>query len=447
MRMASPAAGFGAFVGELNRVMGAVNTRLQRDLTLRTRVARRFSLTEVAHFLGVDVSLLGKLADEPAFPVGAREGRERTFSPRDILTIRALIGSNRNAKRRHLHWRGPGEPLGVVTFGAQKGGTGKSLTAAHFAQYLSLFYGLRVGLIDADPQATLSLYFAGADLPLFHEDTATMAAFMGVADPAATAFPLPDPAAMDAMWLPTPWPGVRLIPGGADIQNGDIALFHASRAARLPVYRILRGALDTWGAAHPPRTAPTDLRDRAGRFDAARFEAALTETLDVVVIDQQPSLTLMQLNGLIAADSVVIPQTMKGFDLATLTTYIRNIEEYLAFIAEFEPGFRFGAGGCRVLATIVQEQNDRDVAQIVDLARRAPGHVLKVWYARSDAIANAADEYKSIYEYAAPKGRRASAQSFLDNANAVNDGLVAACLPRLPPRGFADAFIASRWSA
>jgi len=44
----------------------------------------------------------------------------------------------------------------------------------------------------------------------------------------------------------------------------------------------------------------------------------------------------MQLNGLVAADSVVIPQTMKGFDL------------------------EIGAGEHIVLPTMVQEQNNQD---------------------------------------------------------------------------------------
>lgn len=438
---------FEQFVRNLSRVMASVNTRLQRDLTLRSRVARRFALTEVADFLGVDGTYLTRLSGEEAhFPEGQRTGRQRTFSPHEILTIRALVASRANARRPYLHWRGPSDPLRVVTFGAQKGGTGKSLTAAHFAQYLSLFYGLRVGVIDADPQATASLYFADAALPLFEPDTPTMAEFMGVDDPGRQTLAELDPQALNAIWQATPWPGIRLIPGGANIQNGDIALFFLSQRGRTPVYRTLKDAIARWSAAHPPATQPADLRDAQGRFDPDRFAAATTETLDVIVIDQQPSLTLMQLNGLIAADSVVIPQTMKGFDLATLATYVANIEEYLEFIVGFEPDIEIGTGDHLVLPTIVQEQNDQDTAQILDLWRRAPREICQVWYARSDAIANAAEEYKSIYEYMPPASRRSSARNFMLNANAVNDALTRRCLPHLPPRDFADAFIAEHWS-
>ncbi len=437
---------FEQFIRNMTRVMGAVNTKLQRDLTLRTRVARRFSMTEVAQLLAVDTTYLTRLTnDEPQFPEGERIGRERTFSPSEIMLIRALIGSNPGAKRDHVHWRKPGEPVKVVTFGAQKGGTGKSLSAAHFAQYINLFYGLRVGVIDADPQATVSLYFADEGLPLFDPETATLADFMGVDNPGADAVTPRTAEDLDAIWHTTPWPGIRLIPGGANIQNGDISLFFLSQSSRVPVYRVLKDAIATWDAGNGPRTRPEDLRDGSGAFDVARYEQALNETVDVIVIDQQPSLTLMQLNGLIAADNVVIPQTMKGFDLATLATYVSNIGEYLEFIMGFEADLEIGAGAHMVLPTIVQEQNNQDVDQIVDLYRKAPREVMQVWYSRSDAIANAAEEYKSIYEYLPPKTRRVSARAFMDNANAVNDALVQRIWPTLPPRDFAQAFMEERW--
>ena len=438
---------FEQFIRNMSRVMGAVNTKLQRDLTLRTRVARRFSMVEVASLLAVDTTYLTRISgEEPMFPEGEKQGRERTFSPSEIMLIRAIIGSNRAAKRPYLHWRKGGQPVKVVTFGAQKGGTGKSLSAAHFAQYVNLHYGLRVGVIDADPQATVSLYFADEKLPLFDAETPTLADFMGVDDPAAVSLSEPSGSDLDRIWQSTPWPGIRLIPGGANIQNGDISLFFMSQQSQVPVYRVLKNAIANWDAANGPRTSIDELRGDDGAFDMAAYARALDETVDVIVIDQQPSLTLMQLNGLVAADNVVIPQTMKGFDLATLATYVSNIGEYLEFIMGFEADIEIGAGEHMVLPTIVQEQNTQDTDQILDLYRKAPREVMQVWYSRSDAIANAAEEYKSIYEYMPPKTRRTSAKAFMANANAVNDALVQRIWPELPPRDFAKTFIEERWS-
>ena len=432
------------FTERMARVMATVNTKLQRDLTLRNRVARRFSQREVAEFLGVDKNYLIRLAKtEPDFPEGVVRGRERTFSPDEIMLIRALIGSNPLQKRPHLFWRKPDEELKVIVFGAQKGGTGKSLSSAHLAQYLALTYGMRVGVIDSDPQGTASLYFASSDLPLFKEDTPTLADFMGVDEPGQEKPTEHDAETLNSFWQSTPWPGLRLLPGGANILAGDVALYFMRTTTR--IHKVFSNAMKTWSDTYKPKTMPEDLRNEDGSFDMDRYQSALSETLDVIIVDQQPSISLMQLNPLVSADTLVIPQTMKGFDLSTLTTFISVLRAYLETLTANDPALSLGTGGHVVLPTIVQEANDRDTAHIVDLYRRAPDLISQVWYTRSDAIANASEEYKSIYEYQPPDSRRSSARAFMANANAVNDALVKRIWPGLPSRGFAEQFISDRW--
>lgn len=434
------------FVDKLTLAMEKLDTRLHREDTLKKRVTRRFSKLELGDFLDLKTNAIEVfLNSEELAPEGVKIGRERTFSPDDIMLIRALMASKpHHLRRQQLFWRKPGDPLKIITFGAQKGGTGKSLSSAHFAQYLNLTYGLRVGVIDSDPQGTASLYFASDKTKLFDPETRTMADFMGIGEPDVTK---PDPHSaeeLNTIWQPTAWPGLRLMPAGANILNGDLALYLMSR--QTPIYRVLKDAIDRWEQAYPPKTAPEDLRDKNGNFDQEAYENALHETVDVIVIDQQPSLTLMQLNGVVAADTLVIPQTVKGFDLSTLSTYVNSLREYFEFIISDDPTFEMGSGGHVVLPSIIQSANDRDIAQVVDLHRWAPGMVSEVWYPRSDAIANAAEEYMSIYEYSPPTNRRASAKSFMSNANAVNDHLVGRALSHLPSRGFAEAFINEHWS-
>jgi chromosome partitioning protein len=397
-----------AFIEELSDAMTRVDNRLQRDLTMRSRVTKRFNIREAAKLLDLDsvylTNMISKAAEEdPAFPSGTREGRERTFSPDELLQIRAYLHTKPSPKRPYLHWRQPGDPLRVVTFGAQKGGTGKSLSAAHFAQYVSMFYGLRVGVIDCDPQATISLYFADTQSKMFSEELRTVASFMGVDRPDESWLRHPPVEEMEDMWEQTPWPGVRLIPGGPDVQMGDIALFNIAKSGNVPAHSVLREAILRWDKAYGPRTRFEDLRRADGSFDEERYLQAVDETVDIIIIDQQPSFTLMQLNGLVAASSTVIPQTMKGFDLSTLASYSSIISTYLDWADAQYGDDEIGRGRHAVLPTIIQEQNDRDIVQVVDLCSRAPNIFMKVWYARSDAVANAAESYKSIYEYDAPK--------------------------------------------
>ena len=102
---------FEQFIRNMRRVMAQVNTKLQRDLTMRSRVSRRFSQTGVAEFLGVDTTYLTRIAkDEPHYPEGERIGRERNFSPSKILTIRGILASRPSARHDHLYWRQKGDP-------------------------------------------------------------------------------------------------------------------------------------------------------------------------------------------------------------------------------------------------------------------------------------------------------------------------------------------------
>ena len=438
---------FQQFFEDLSDVMLRANTKLRRDATLQSRISRRFTRKEVTKFLAIDQASLWRAAEqEPLFPEGERNGRERTFSHQEIMLIRALMASRPSSRKQFMWWREPSDPLKVIAVGSQKGGTSKSLTAAHLAQYLSLEYGLRVGVIDADPQSTVSLYFADDQINLMDPDTPGMADFMGSADPTAQKPHDLTHDEMDAIWQKTPWPGIRLIPGGPAIQNADMAFFTMSQASHangqsFPVYRVLYDAIHKWDQGLGPRTRPVDLRDADGQFDMEVYQKALTEAVDVIVIDQQPSLTFTQINGLIAADFVCVAQTMKGFDLSTLTGYVTDVRDYTSVVTEHDPAFPLGNADHCVLATIVQESNEQDIQHLIDLRKQAPKWVAPVYYMRSDAVPNMAEQYKSAYEYHPPKSRKKSAQSFTENANAVNDYLVSRALPQLPSRGYAQRFL------
>lgn len=433
---------FTDFVNDLDTVMRDLDTKLQLDLTKRLRVNRGYSLIECSRFLGVNEQHLRNfLRVNSDIKLGTRVGKTRRLSHLELMKLRVLFCGRIKRRERYLNWRGENDPLVTVSFSAQKGGTGKSLAAAHFAQYLNLNYGLRVGLIDADPQATLSLYFADSTLPLFHPDTPTMADFMGCEQVGITE-PIDRSAEeINKYWLKTGWPGIRILAGGASIQNADLSLSYMAPRGYSQIYRVLKDSIEKWSQVHCPWTTSENLLNSDKNIKMNEFESALEETFDVIIIDQQPALTLTQLNGLIAADTCVIPQTLKGFDLSTLSTYIGSIGEYLETVLTFDDSLCSKPGGHIVLPSIVQTSNDRDIKQMINLLSRAPEHVSKIFYGRSDAVANAAENYMSIYEYAPPPAKRKSAESFIFNANAVNDFLTQRALPHLPSRKYAPLFL------
>lgn len=433
-----------SFVRSAINCVGAAETNARQRLTKQSRILRRYSVAEVCEFLDCDRNFFVRLAKHPDMPEGEVSGRERTFSVYDILKMRAVSDLRPRAGKQLLHWRGPNDPIPVIVFSSQKGGTGKSLTTSHFAQGLSLYYGLRVGVIDGDPQATCSQYFVDDQTELYSFNVETYTDFMGLPDPGGMERIHHDAAALDTFWRPTPWPGIRLMPGGASIQEADVTLFFLSRSKDpelKKIYRMLRDNLDRWREAYPARTQAADLDAGDGRLDEDRFKSALTETLDVIVIDTPPSLTITTLNTVVAADSLIVPQTMRGFDLNTLHNYLSNLEDYFKFIDTDTNPVRFRPAQSMVLPTIVHTSNDTDLLTIGELLRQDADVISKVFYKFSSGAANAFREYKSAYEYKPDRNRRESLRGFIDNANAVNDMIVQKCLPRLPKREFADDFI------
>lgn len=422
------------FLNDLSRGLDKTMVAVNKELTLRHRIQRSWSMRQCARFLNVSYQYLTKFAaGNDDFPAGTHVGRERVFTLDDLMHMRVLLASVAKRPYDYLAWRKPNSPLPVISFASQKGGTAKSLTAAHFAQYLSLHYGMRVGVMDADPQSTITLYFVGGKgLPnMPDENTATMVDFAGLFQ---TEEHLPytdhDAAALDSFFLKTSWPGLRLLPAHGDTSEGEIQIARLVREAPpgKSFYRYLRDAIDRWKNGHPPVTKPNELAAN-GRVDRDKLSSALTETLDCIVIDYQPALTLFQLNNVVASTSLIVPQTMKGFDIATLSTFVTGLRGMIKHILDHER-IDIGAGANMLLPTIVQRSNEQDLKQIANLLEHCPSEVLPVFYLRSDAIANASDVYQSVYEYEPDTpGKKKGINRFIDNADAVNDAIVSRLWP------------------
>jgi len=436
-----PNIGIPNFVRRAEISVASAATGMRFNDTRNKRVSRRFNLAEICDMTGFHRKTVLEWMTHPDAPKGTDDAQRR-FNLHDLMRLR-LINEIRGGRKRTLHWRKPGDPLQVITFSSQKGGTAKSLSAAHYAQYLSAHYGLRVGFIDSDPQATGSLYFADDKTDVAGVDADTFTRFMGVYGPGEAPV-THDAAALDAFWTKTPWPGIRLMPGGAPIQEAEIPLFFLAQGSDVKykrVYRLLHDALERWSQAHPPRTDPATLATPEGRVDENRFQDALHETLDVIVIDCAPTLSLVQLNTIVAATSMIVPITMRGFDMNTLRVFLSGLRDYLDFIENEKDPVSFAAAPSYILPTIVSTQSDADIRQVGELYAHDPGIICPVFYSKSEAVANAARDFQSIYEYDPPRTRRAAAKSFLENANAVGDALAARTLPHLPSKGYADAHL------
>src|SRR5215472_16417226 len=118
------------------------------------KTLRQFSSGEAAALIGISDAYLRQLslAGEAPEPNKTPAGR-RSYSLEQINEIRRML--QRSKARDYLPNRQGLEHLQILAITNFKGGSGKTTTAAHLAQYLAL-RGYRVLAIDLDPQSSLS---------------------------------------------------------------------------------------------------------------------------------------------------------------------------------------------------------------------------------------------------------------------------------------------------
>jgi chromosome partitioning protein len=167
----------------------------------------------------------------------------------------------------------------VLAVSNQKGGVGKTTTAINLGTALAAI-GEKVLIVDMDPQGNAS---TGLGVP---RETRRVTIYDVIVD----GRPVDDSAVETAV------PGLWIIPADADMSGVEIELSQQERRS----YR-LRDALAAQG------------RDGAGRYD-------------YVLIDCPPSLNLLTLNAMAAADAVLVPLQCEFFALEGLTQLMKTIE-------------------------------------------------------------------------------------------------------------------------
>lgn len=227
----------------------------------------------------------------------------------------------------------------IITVTNQKGGTGKTTTSVNLAAYLGKM-GKKVLLVDLDPQgnATSGLGMTGVTTGMYD-------------------FMMNDESFHTAI-VSTQYKNLHVVPGTQDTAGIAVEIVN-----------------------HPKR-----------EFILSQKIAVIEPQYDFVIIDSPPSLGLITLNGLVAADKVLIPVQCEYYALEGLGQLLETVQLVSKSV---KPSLRvLGA-----LLTMHDKRNRLSHMVVKEVRRYFPGYVFDTVIPRNVALSEAPSFGKPIHAY------------------------------------------------
>jgi chromosome partitioning protein len=246
----------------------------------------------------------------------------------------------------------------ILAVSNQKGGVGKTTTTVNLATAMAAV-NKRVLVIDMDPQGNASTSL-GIDQK--HRNTNIYHVLTG-------------DAALDSAIVPTSIPNLSVIPSGVDLAAAELEL--------------------------------VDLENRQARLKNALVNQG--NGWDFILIDCPPSLGLLTLNALVAADAVMVPLQAEFLALEGISHLVRTIERVKK---SFNPGLEIQG----IVLTMVDKRNNLSEMVESDVREFFGAKVYTTTIPRNVRISEAPSHGKPVLIYdLQSKGSRA----YLDLASEV----------------------------
>lgn len=222
----------------------------------------------------------------------------------------------------------------------QKGGVGKTTTAINLSFYLAKNHGARVLLIDFDPQGNAS---SGLDIDKLSLRSAD---------------------------------NLQGLPTMLDVISGESSLVDAIQATNFKNLSV---------APSTPQLADAEvgLSTVSNRFTRLRDALrTVSDDYDIAVIDSPPSLSLLTLNVLAAADSVLLPVQAEFYALEGLTQLLETMKLVRQTI---NPVLEL----LGVLVTMMDSRTALSQQVYEEVAKHFPGKVMETTIPRNVRLAEA----------------------------------------------------------
>ncbi|MBW9051451.1 plasmid partitioning protein RepA [Rhizobium mesosinicum] len=373
----------GAHASTISSQLQAISEALFPPTASKT--LRRFTSGEAAKLIGVSDSTLRKmtLAGEGPQPDVGSNGR-RLYSLRQLNELRALLAASARGREAHdfLPRRRENEHLQVIAVTNFKGGSGKTTTSVHLAQYLAL-QGYRVLALDLDPQASMSAML-GVMPETDVRSNETLYAAIRYDE---------ERRPLSEVVRNTYFEGLDLIPGNLELMEFE----HTTPRA------LMRGS-----------------RDGEGVFfmRVAKALDDVAENYDVVVLDCPPQLGYLTLSGLCAATSMIVTVHPQMLDVASMSQFLLMTHDLLSVVRE--AGGELNYDFIRYLLTRYEPQDAPQTKVAALLRNLFDDHVMINAMVKSAAVSDAGLTKQTLYEIGRENLTRSTYDRAMEALDAVN---------------------------
>lgn len=232
----------------------------------------------------------------------------------------------------------------IIGVANQKGGVGKTTTAVNLAVGLAMS-GLRVLLVDVDPQGNAS---TALGIPHQLGTPGTYEVLVDEEDISPLAQMSPET------------PGLEVLPATIDLSGAELQLAPApNRERRLKV------AIDSYLQSHD---------------------------IDYVILDCPPSLGLLTINALVAADEVLLPIQCEYYALEGVTQLQRTVA---AVRQSFNPGLQL----TNILMTMFDRRTRLSADVVEEVRKHFPAEIMETLIPRSVRVSEAPSYQRSVLTY------------------------------------------------
>jgi len=229
----------------------------------------------------------------------------------------------------------------IIAIVNQKGGVGKTTTAVNLGAYLA-YLGKQVLLVDIDPQAN-----ATSGLGIDHR---------------------------------------QLEYGVYEALLGDQSLFKTLKRTIQPGYQLAPATMSLAGAG----VELVNLDNR--EFRLSNILEEVKADFDYIIIDGPPSLGLLTINSLVAADEVLIPIQSEYFALEGLSQLLETINLV-------QSNLKPSLGIMGAVITMFDRRNKLSASVMEELYQYFPNRIFRSVIPRSVRLAEAPSYGRSILHY------------------------------------------------